>query len=144
MSRYLESVLLCCQYQRRDLLGELAVVADDRVVTTEERRSSVTLELLTYLVVLRMFNDQFGDLLVAEVDRRQQCLIDASLIDVVQQDSDGLEPMQERAENKLVKPSGLIIHNTVGIAVMRIFANVIYTDQCKLKELSSLSELCSP
>lgn len=82
--------MLRCEYQWSDLLGELTVVTHDRIVATEERRSPVTFQLLTDVVVFLMFDDQLRNLLVAEVDCRQQRLIDASLVDVIQQKSDGL------------------------------------------------------
>ena len=62
---HLESVLLSGQYERRDLLGELIVIIE--FVLIEERLAMPT-QILADLFVLRMLDDQFGDLLVAEVD----------------------------------------------------------------------------
>ena len=50
----------------------------------------MTLQLLTDLVVLGMLDNQLGDLFISQVDRRQQSLIDAALVDVIQQEFDGL------------------------------------------------------
>jgi len=73
----LETVLLRGEHKRCDLLGELVVVIEPAALLFGQ--------LAADLVVLGMLDDRLGDVLVAEVDRRQQRLIDLSPVHVIQQ-----------------------------------------------------------
>ena len=82
-----ETVLLRGQDERSDLFRELIVIVE--LVLIEEGLA-LLLQIAADLLVLGVFDDDLGDLLVSKVDRRQQRLIDATSVDEIQKEANRL------------------------------------------------------